>query len=319
MTFWIYWLAVASVMALLTLFTFAPRGPDGEGLIQRAFIWLFATFGTAPRDIRKFVVDVDSLYLRRFYLTPRFLGRFLERLPWWKWPTKIFLHHILRSDDDREPHTHPWKFLSLILWGSYRERILNHWRRVADRPYEPIYYTRVATPGTLLNNSAEHTHRVEIIRPVWSLVFVHGAEQEWGFWTQDEATPERLPRWVPWRTYLGIPEERDSAEDVIHRARPTVIKAHPMIDVDDRGIGHIGRSSPALQYARRPGNPAPVVGLLKSDLGESDDITRLAPTSYAAPRSEEITKRTSMAEVIERHRAVEIAKRIATAVERKGE
>ena len=70
-SFWIYWLAVASVTVLLTIFTFAPHGPDGEGLIERAALWFFRTFGTPARDIRKFVVDTDSLYLRRFYLTPR--------------------------------------------------------------------------------------------------------------------------------------------------------------------------------------------------------------------------------------------------------
>ena len=61
------------------------------------------------RDIEK---KGMGLYLRRFYLTPR------TRPSWWpdswKW-YRFFLHHIVRSDDDRDPHDHPWDFTSLIL------------------------------------------------------------------------------------------------------------------------------------------------------------------------------------------------------------
>jgi hypothetical protein len=33
----------------------------------------------------------------------------------------IKLHHILRSDEDRDCHDHPWSFLSIILAGGYFE------------------------------------------------------------------------------------------------------------------------------------------------------------------------------------------------------
>lgn len=208
-------------LGLMMLLPFpVKRGPDGEGLLERFFLWFFRTFGTAARDIRKFRDDVDALYLRRFYLSPRWLARFLERRPWWKGPTKIFLHRIVRSDDDRDPHDHPWAFASLILIGSYRERILKGWIRQClltsphFGPWEPRYHERVTRPGMLLRNKAEHTHRVEIIKPVWSLVFAWPARRVWGFTTQDD-TPEKAPLWVPWRKYLGIPEERDRDEDVI--------------------------------------------------------------------------------------------------------
>src|SRR5690606_7794214 len=35
----------------------------------------------------------------------------------------IFLHEILQPDQDGYPHTHPWNFYSLILWGSYLEKL----------------------------------------------------------------------------------------------------------------------------------------------------------------------------------------------------
>jgi hypothetical protein len=202
-------------LLVLTVYAFIPPGPEGEGPIERLLLFLSRTIGTEARDIQKFKNGVNDLYLRRFYVTPRWLARFLERRKWWKWPTKIFLHHILRSDDDRDSHDHPWAFTSMILAGSYREKILKHWSRNGAGTWEPVIKERLATPGSILRNPPHHTHRVEIIYPVWSLVFVRGASRVWGFWTQDESTPDKEPLWVPWRKYLGIPDERDADEDVI--------------------------------------------------------------------------------------------------------
>ena len=54
-------------------------------------------------------------YLIRYYLL------FIERK---NFPFNIFIHHILK-DDDEDLHDHPWGFFSLILNGGYRETILN--------------------------------------------------------------------------------------------------------------------------------------------------------------------------------------------------
>lgn len=262
------------------------HGPDGEGLIQLAFLWLFRTFGTAARDIRKFVRDVNALYLRRFYVSPRWLAAWLEKRPNWNHPSKIFLHHILRSDDDRDPHTHPWRFVSVILWGSYRERILWYWRRREGSAWEPVYRERVARIGSILRNTATHTHRVEIIKPVWSLVFAWPARRVWGFWTQknDEA---RTPVHVPWRTYLGIPTERDSAEDVILNVSNEGGGPY-FIEVDKNGVA-VGTMM-SLPEPREP-------------FAGNEEITKVDPVASARAR-------------VATHEA---ARRIASAVERKGE
>jgi hypothetical protein len=145
----------------------------------------FPTGGTIP-ECRK-----EALYLRRFFLTPR------------TWPVRLFLHHIVRSDDDRDVHDHPWPFTTCILKGSYVEELC--------LDPEPDDF-RLATPGTVHENPAEHTHRVEVIEPVWSLVIVGRAERVWGFWTHDG--------WKSWRDYLGVPwTDRDAAEDVIRSER----------------------------------------------------------------------------------------------------
>ena len=51
----------------------------------------------------------DAPYLRRWWIIPR------NRL------FNIYLHQILRSDDDRALHDHPWINCSIILKGRYME------------------------------------------------------------------------------------------------------------------------------------------------------------------------------------------------------
>lgn len=143
----------------------------------------------------------EGLYLRRWYLSPRV-----------RWlPFQIFLHNI-RLDDSRDFHDHPWPFISIILRGSYREFIrcpscvLNGWYLHTEQ--------RIARAGSVLVNTAEHTHRVEIIKPVWSLVIARRPRRVWGFWT-DSVDQNGLPisKWTDWRTFLGCKGAEDWPED----------------------------------------------------------------------------------------------------------
>ncbi len=81
----------------------------------------------------------------------------------------VYLHEILRSDEDNCLHDHPWPFMSLILSGGYCEVLPNgkRWRE----------------PGTLLSRRARFRHRIEVSRPAWSLVIVGRKFRDWGFFT----------------------------------------------------------------------------------------------------------------------------------------
>lgn len=103
----------------------------------------------------------------------------LLRTPWFS----IYLHHILR----REMHDHPWNFMTLIMTGGYTEHTLKG--------------SRFHPSGSLLYRPTPWAHRLELKRPVWTLVFVGPRKREWGFHTQSG--------WVPWRMFLrakGCPE-----------------------------------------------------------------------------------------------------------------
>jgi len=89
------------------------------------------------------------------------------RTPWFK----VFLHHILRSDEDPQLHDHPWHFLSFILWSGYYE-ILPHGGRLVRA-------------GAMIRHRAEDAHRLILEKPAWTLVIVTGKKRVWGFHTRD--------------------------------------------------------------------------------------------------------------------------------------
>jgi len=172
------------------------------------------------------IVKDGSLYLRRWYLTPRFHwpSWLLDRLPAkpaFALQSRYFLHWILRSDDDRDPHDHPWSFCSRILDGEYLERVwfpqdqseIPHEVQVDDR-YFPIigkrYWGRQATPGTVLWNHWSHTHMVQIVEPAWTLVFAGPHERPgddyWGFWKIHPTDPSQ-DVWTHKAEYLATGDE----------------------------------------------------------------------------------------------------------------
>lgn len=150
------------------------------------------------RDIVKDIDGKPSLYLRRFYL--------------WSRKNKggaIFLHHIVRSDNDRHLHDHPWAFTTLCLRGGYVETWASGEQKFA-------FHKHWFSPFQILRNEAEHAHRVTLFHDAfsrlptvttWTIVSVSKAHRTWGFWVDGKH--------VDWRTYLGLPMDTpDSPEDV---------------------------------------------------------------------------------------------------------
>lgn len=133
----------------------------------------------------------------------------------------IFVHCILRSDDDRDLHDHPWNFWSLILRGTYREYVPVDWPPSftfgKGEGCHMITKSKVCSPGSLARHKARDAHRLELgmvtvfdpvgpavvpvlpyrYKPVWTL-FLHGPrKREWGFYTPQG--------WIHWKKYV----ERD--------------------------------------------------------------------------------------------------------------
>lgn len=170
------------------------------------------------------MIMMQSLYLRRFYVWEK------------RWcPFRIFIHKIARSDDDPDPHDHPWNFLSLILKGGYVDQsyafttldgdpgaMFTRRHRGTDTDFEwktvdPLDKTGNITPwhhevegkrggytimepvpaGSIVYRPATHIHRVILAgdQPSWSLVFGGRTRRAWGFVKEG--------MWVFWRKYLN--------------------------------------------------------------------------------------------------------------------
>lgn len=128
----------------------------------------------------------------------RHIPGYMER--YWILPYKRFvpiaarLHHILRSDDDRAFHDHPWPYLTIILRGGYTEV-----RPVYDT--DGIYLGESRQwrgAGTVLFRSAKSWHRLEVPEgeTAWTLFITGPKRQRWGFMV----APEQK---VYWRQFLG--------------------------------------------------------------------------------------------------------------------
>ena len=140
--------------------------------------WLIQRLTRRPPD---FVIGgVDSPYLRRWWLIPR--NRFFS----------IYLHEILRDDDDRALHDHPWWNCSILLRGRYIEiQPLTHplapgKRSFRREPFRPVFRTARQAHRLCLELDTE-THR---LRPCWSLFIRGPVIREWGFWC-----PQGWRRW----------------------------------------------------------------------------------------------------------------------------
>lgn len=126
---------------------------------------------------------VGTLYMRRFFLTPR------------RFPLQLMLHVFYRGDEDPDPHDHPWAF-----W-TYPLSRLGYYEHVME-PDGTVLANY--TPGrTWTKREKNYTHRV--IGPIhkwdgdglphlkskpwsmWTLVVRETkVSQDWGFWVKED-------------------------------------------------------------------------------------------------------------------------------------
>ncbi len=95
----------------------------------------------------------------------------------------MYLHQIIRDDDDRALHDHPWPSTSIVLRGTLREVL-------------PDGESRLLKPGSITSRAAKDAHRLEVVDgPVWTLFVTGPVERSWGF---------HCPKgWVPWREFVS--------------------------------------------------------------------------------------------------------------------
>lgn len=115
--------------------------------------WADVQMGRAPDQ----ELGRDTIYLRRWYVhrDPDGAGN-------------IYIHEMLRSDEDPELHDHPWENASILLRRKMREVTMSG--------------TRLLVPGSVVLRAAQDRHRIEIDKPTVSLFLTGPRARTWGFW-----------------------------------------------------------------------------------------------------------------------------------------
>lgn len=131
-----------------------------------------------PRKPDLYIGGEANPYLRRWYVLST---------PWFR----IYLHNILRSDDDRALHDHPWNNVSIILKGEYTE-LPGEWG-----------HGQVYGAGSIIFRKAETAHRlvVDAGTSMWTLFLTGRYRRKWGF---------HCPKgWIPYERFVkpGAPGE----------------------------------------------------------------------------------------------------------------
>ena len=146
-----------------------------------AISWWYDLATKQPPD---FVIGgASDPYLRRWYVVPRnpLLG--------------AYLHHFMRSDDDRALHDHPYAFnASVLLEGAYVEHTITA---------GGIHVRSPRKAGDFKFRWGPAPHRIELTNgPCWTLFLVGPRVRNWGFHCVEKG-------WVPWQKFTksGAPGE----------------------------------------------------------------------------------------------------------------
>lgn len=103
------------------------------------------------------------------------------------------VHHILRSDDGRDPHDHPWSFVSIVLRGRYVETQYDERGEMRCRV--------VRKAGSIAFRPAGSWHRIDLLEgeTAWTLFITGRYQHGWGFNVGGVK--------VPYREYLEAKRE----------------------------------------------------------------------------------------------------------------
>lgn len=161
-----------------------------KGLFQSIAAFLIAR---AQQRTPDFVIGgSDDPYLRRWWVLPR--------NPLFN----IYLHQVLRSDDDRALHCHPWCNASIILSGAYTERVPVDQSQASGFDYVRGF-TRdiVRQAGKVTFRFGRWRHRLIVADggECWTLFITGPVYRRWGFWCRTG--------WIYWKDFVN---DRDKGQ-----------------------------------------------------------------------------------------------------------
>jgi hypothetical protein len=135
-----------------------------------------------------------KLYMERFWLfnpyPPASDGR---KRKWADWIPSVRIHHIVRPDQDRHLHDHPWNARTIILRGWYLEEVPTRRESVPWAAND----MRTLQAGSTNRLLFGQYHRIAYVsHDTWTLFITWRYQGTWGFNVNGKK--------VPWREYLGV-------------------------------------------------------------------------------------------------------------------
>lgn len=156
--------------------------------------------------------DGAEMYMGRWWLFNPYSRDTHKPALWWC-PWSFRIHHIMRHDEDRDLHDHPWNARTIILRGWYNEQrpASDQWKKAVMSSLIPdpdpkfldwimkdaCEWIRRDQGDTARLNHGEY-HRIDQIAPdgVYTLFITSKWRGDWGFLVNGVK--------VPWRKYTGI-------------------------------------------------------------------------------------------------------------------
>jgi hypothetical protein len=124
----------------------------------------------------------------------------------------VYLHRVVKDDDDRALHDHPFASVSLMLSGLLGEVY------AVGRPEHEVYAVRWFEPGAVVWRGARFAHRLFLPpfkasgtptpQEAWTLFVTGPRIREWGFWCPDTSP---AGGWRHWKDFTAAGTTGDSA------------------------------------------------------------------------------------------------------------
>ncbi|WP_421560867.1 MULTISPECIES: hypothetical protein [unclassified Pseudomonas] len=163
--------------------------------------WLIARAQRTPY-LHIMSADGNEMYMGRWWLFNSYSRDTHKPALWWC-PWSFRVHHIMRPDEDRDLHDHPWDARTIILRGWYKEqRLIEGF----EHQLAALGYSGSAEATEYIDRQAGDTarlrhgeyHRIDQVSTggVYTLFITSKWRGDWGFLVNGVK--------VPWRTYTGI-------------------------------------------------------------------------------------------------------------------
>lgn len=107
---------------------------------------------------------------------------------WLPFGLSLKIHKIVRPDNDRCEHDHPWWFVRVILYGGYLEVVKG--QKHNRLPWRPWAFWRVYPCLPSFQHKITRLHK----KANWSLVLCGRNKGYWGFITKKG--------WIHWKKFL---------------------------------------------------------------------------------------------------------------------